>query len=59
MMGGNGMYNGKIAIEIDLKRIGWAALMVLCTWLAVKCGEGETLLIIIPAGLYAVFGREQ
>ena len=53
------MYNGKIAIEIDLKRIGWAALMVLCTWLAVKCGEGETLLIIIPAGLYAVFGREQ
>ena len=53
------MYDGKISVEIDLKKIGWAALMALCTWLAIKCGEGETLLFIIPAGLYAVFGKEQ
>lgn len=52
------MKDGKIAVEIDLHKIGWMALMALCTWLAVKCGEGETLLIIIPAGLAAIFGKE-
>ena len=52
------MKDGKIAIEIDLHKIGWMALMTLCTWLAVKCGEGETLLFIIPAGLYTIFGKE-
>lgn len=52
------MRDGKIAIEIDLKRIGWAALMALCIMLAIKCGEGETLLFIVPAGLYAIFGKE-
>lgn len=52
------MRDGKIAIEIDLKRIGWAALMALCIILAIKCGEGETLLFIVPAGLYSIFGKE-
>ena len=46
----------KIAVEIDLKKIAVVAMMVLCTWLACKCGEGETLLFIIPAGLAYLTG---
>ena len=51
------MRDGKIAVEIDLKKIGAVALMVIATWLGVKCGEGETLMIIIPACLAYVTGK--
>ena len=50
------MRDGKIAVEIDLKKIAVVAGMVLCTWLAGQCGEGETLLLIIPAGLAYLTG---
>lgn len=50
------MRDGKVAVEIDLKKIGAVALMVAATWLGVKCGEGETLLLIIPAGLAYLTG---
>lgn len=46
----------KIAVEIDLRKIVILAGMVLCTWLACQCGEGETLLFIIPAGLAYLVG---
>jgi len=53
------MRDGKIAVEIDLKKIGVVALMAVATWLGIKCGEGETLLLIIPAGVAYVMGKEE
>lgn len=52
------MRDGKIAIEIDLKKLAVIAGMVLSVWLSSVCGEGEVLLLIIPAGLACLFGRE-
>lgn len=51
------MRDGKIAVEIDLKKIGAVALMVIATWLGVKCGEGEALLFIVPACLAYIAGK--
>lgn len=48
------MKNGKIAIEIDLKKLCIIAAMALATYLGIISGEGETLLLIIPAGLYGI-----
>lgn len=53
------MRDGKIAVEIDLKKIGAVALMAAAAWLGAKCGEGETLLIIVPACLAYVTGKEE
>lgn len=52
------MRDGKIAIEIDLKKIAVVAGMVLCTWLSGVCGEGETLLLVIPAGISYLVSKE-
>lgn len=52
------MRDGKIAIEIDLKKLGIIAVMVLSTYLGIISGEGETLLLIIPAGLYWIVKGE-
>lgn len=46
----------KIAVEIDLMKLVVIAGMALSTWLASICGEGETLLIIIPAGIAYLVG---
>ena len=46
----------KIAVEIDLKKMVILAGMALCVWLSCQCGEGEVLLIILPAGLAGIFG---
>lgn len=46
------MRDGKIAIEIDLKKLAIIAGIALATYLGIISGEGETLLLIIPAGLY-------
>lgn len=51
------MRDGKVAVEIDLKKIGAIALMAAATWLGIKCGEGETLLIIVPACLAYIAGK--
>lgn len=48
----------KIAIEIDVGKLLAVVVMAICVWLASICGEGETLLFIIPAGLYYIFGKE-
>lgn len=52
------MRDGKVAVEIDLKKIAAVALMAAATWLGVKCGEGEALLIIVPACLAYIAGKE-
>ena len=52
------MRDGKIAIEIDLKKIGIIAGMALATYLGILSGEGATLLLIIPAGLYWIVKGE-
>lgn len=51
------MRDGKIAIEIDLKKLAVIAGMVLSVWLSSVCGEGEVLLLIIPAGVAYVTGK--
>ena len=52
------MRDGKIAIEIDLKKLGIIAGMVLATYLGIICGEGETLMLIVPAGLACLVSKE-
>lgn len=53
------MKDWKVAIEIDFRKVLAVAGMALSVWLASICGEGETLLIIIPAGLACMFGKER
>lgn len=53
------MRDGKIAIEIDLKKLGIIAGMALATYLGIVSGEGETLLLIIPAGVACLIGKEE
>lgn len=48
----------KIAIEIDIMKLLVVAGMAVSVWLASICGEGETLFLIIPAGLAYLFGKE-
>lgn len=52
------MRDGKIAIEIDLKKLAIIAVMALATYLGIISGEGETLMLIIPAGLYWIVKGE-
>lgn len=42
----------RVTIEINLKKLAIIAGMALATYLGIISGEGETLLLIIPAGLY-------
>lgn len=48
----------KIAVEIDLKKLLIAGVMSLSVWLACKIGIGESLLVIIPAGMYGLLSKE-
>ena len=52
------MRAGKIAIEINLKKLAVIAGMVLSVWLSGVCGEGEVLLLIIPAGISYLVSKE-
>ena len=47
-----------ITIEINLKKLAIIAGMALATYLGIISGEGETLLLIIPAGLYWIVKGE-
>ena len=49
----------KIAVEIDFGKLLVVAGMALSVWLASVCGEGETLFLIVPAGLAYLFGKEK
>lgn len=53
------MNDWKVAVELDLKKIVVIGGIALCVWLASICGEGETLFLIIPAGLAYLFGKEK
>lgn len=52
------MRDGKIAIEINLKKLAVIAGMVLSVWFSGVCGEGEVLLLIIPAGIFYLVSKE-
>ena len=52
------MKNGKIAIEIDLKKMAMAALMAASIIIACKTGMGDALVVIIPAGLACIASKE-
>lgn len=52
------MNNWKFAVEIDLKKLLIAGVMALSVWLACKIGVGESLLVILPAGLYGLISKE-
>lgn len=51
------MRDGKITIEIDLKKVGIVALMAAATALACKTGMGDALLFIIPGGLACLMSK--
>lgn len=53
------MRDGKIAIEIDLKKLAVIGAMAVSTWIACKTGMGDALLVIIPGGLAILIGKEQ
>lgn len=48
----------RVTIEINLKKLAIIAGMALATYLGIISGEGETLLLIIPAGLYWIVKGE-
>ena len=52
------MKDYKIAVEIDLSKIAIVVGMAVCTWLSCICGEGECLLLILPAGIYKLFHKD-
>jgi hypothetical protein len=52
------MRDGKIAIEIDLKKLGIIAGMALATYIGCRTGMGDALVVIIPAGLYGLASKE-
>lgn len=45
----------KIAVKIDMAKIAVMAGMAISVLLASICGEGETLFLIIPAGIAFLF----
>ena len=47
----------KIAVEIDLKKIGTLAAMAICTWLSIKIGCADALVLVIPAGIATLLER--
>ena len=47
----------KIAVEIDLKKIGILAAMAICTWLSIKIGCADCLFLVVPAGIATLFER--
>ena len=52
------MRDGKIAIEIDVKKVLIVAVMGASTMLACATGMGDALLVIVPAGLACLFSKE-
>lgn len=52
------MRDGKIAIEIDLKKVMIFGVMAASTALACATGMGDALLVIVPAGLACLFSKE-
>lgn len=50
--------DGKIAIEIDLKKVLIVAVMVASTVLSCATGMGDALLVIIPAGVACLISKE-
>ena len=48
----------KIAVEIDLGKLLIVAGMALCVWLSTICGDGTVLVLLIPAGIYGLFSKE-
>lgn len=52
------MRDGKIAIEINLKKLAVIAGMVLATYIGCRTGMGDALVVIIPAGLYGLVSKE-
>ena len=52
------MRDGKIAIEVNIKKLAIVAGMTLATVIGCKTGMGDALMIIIPAGLYGLVSEE-
>lgn len=51
------MENGRITIEIDLKKLGIVALMAAAIVIACKTGMGDSLLFIVPGGLACLMSK--
>lgn len=48
----------KIAVEIDLGKLLIVAGMAISVWLSTICGDGTVLVLLIPAGIYGLFSKE-
>ena len=55
-MGDGWRYN--LTVTLNVKKMLIAAAMAFSVWLACKIGVGESLLVIIPAGIYGLFSKE-
>ena len=53
------MKDWKVAIEIDLRKVLLAAVLAGSVALAVYADMTDTLLVIVPAGLACMFGKER
>lgn len=51
------MENGRITVEIDLKKLGIVALMAAAIVIACKTGMGDALLFIVPGGLACLMSK--
>lgn len=47
-----------ITVEINLKKVAVAALVVVSTIIGCKTGMGDALVVIIPAGLACIASKE-
>ena len=47
-----------ITVEINLKKVTVAALVVVSTIIGCKTGMGDALVVIIPAGLACIASKE-
>lgn len=48
-----------ITVEINLKKVAVAALVVVSTIIGCKTGMGDALVVIIPAGLAYIASKEE
>ena len=48
-----------ITVEINLKKVAMAVLVVVSTIIGCKTGMGDALVVIIPAGLDYIASKEE
>ncbi len=47
-----------VFVSLNVKKLAIVGMMALATWLSCKTGMGDALLVIIPAGVACLIGKE-